>query len=126
MAGNLSELPKVLDHTFYADLDPFFHFVTLETLGNGALPDVAFETLSGGKSEEHDIVKKLRKSDKKRLDHIQSLGRIFRYFSSETLILMLISGEPFGPFAKVSSLVRNDKLNEVFSSLADGKTSRSN
>lgn len=118
MTDEWAKLPDVLDNQYYEELDPFFYFSTIETLAQGSLPDMKMEFPDGTTTESHVVFEKLKKSGERQLNYIKSLRRVFRYFSSETLILLILSGGPFGPFIRISSVVKFAKLNAVFASVA--------
>jgi len=107
-----------LERQFLEGFDPFFHYVTLEAMSNGVLDNFQIESDEGDALLDHEIIAQIQTSDKKRNDHILSLARVFRYFAAETLVLLLVSAPPFGPFARAASILRFDRINRVFGDLA--------
>ncbi|MDP2062725.1 MAG: hypothetical protein Q8J98_06400 [Phaeovulum sp.] len=113
-----------LERQFLEGFDPFFHYVTLEAMSNGVLDTFQIQNDEGDELLDHEIIRQLQASEKKRSDHISSLARVFRYFAAETLVLLIVSGPPFGPFARAASTLRYDEMNKVFDDLANRKVPR--
>ena len=98
------------DFFFYRTFDPV-HFVRLAA--QFKLPPYVSEATGEGK----DLIP----DNAELFDHTrQSFFRFVRYLSSETLVLLILSGYPLGPAPRLMENLRGSKLNKVFSTLASG------
>jgi len=108
-----------LERQCLESLDPFAHFVLLDSVDTfNPLPFAISDKITGETISDHPISDVIRLSESKRQDSVKALKRVFRYFSSETLVLMLLSGRPLGPFVRLSNVLRGKKLDDTFKSIA--------
>ncbi len=124
---NTFDLTSVLESTereVLNNIDPFFHYVLLEAVSKGNLPNYKLHGSDGNEISDHEVVDLLRASEEKLGDHVRSLGRVFRYFASETMFLLLLSGRPFGPFVRTVSMLRYGKLNSAFEAISERRIPR--
>ncbi|MFV1877384.1 hypothetical protein [Nioella sp.] len=107
---NYSSAMSEADFFFYRTFDPV-HFVRLAA--QFKLPPYVSEATGEGK----DLIP----DNAELFDHTrQSFFRFLRYLSSETLVLLVLSGYPLGPAPRLMEKLRGSKLNRVFSTLAAG------
>lgn len=118
-ANLIATLSETTDRDYYENLDPFFHYMTLDALKNAQISEFRLREKGSDRVNDHRLLEILKRSDSLRSEHLKSLGRVFRYFSAETLLLIILSGGPFGPFARLSSNLKFNELNQVFSKISD-------
>lgn len=115
----VEEFIGAIDLTFYMDFDPFFHFITFERLRESNPPKIRVRDDLTDKIISHSVITRIENSRENASKNVIALGRVFRYFSSEMLILLILSSGHFGPFLRVVSKYRNDQLNNIFISISN-------
>lgn len=118
------EVVSEIEKHVLTEFDPFLHYVMLESMVNGSLPTVTAEGSDGEPVLDHGVVLALARSKERRSTHLRSLARVLRYFASETMIVLLLSGRIFGPFSRLASMLRHDVLNGVFEDISSRRVPR--
>lgn len=108
MFEEYDEIDRRIDKHFYGSLDPFFFLrIAIQFHGSARQEIVA-------KFGDDDASEMLDNFEESRFSTI----RFSRYLASETLLLVLVSAYPFGPFTRLSSKLKNDHLNDLFHAIA--------
>ncbi len=99
-------------------LDPFCLPMILATLQANRPADFRFADYSGNEVLDGGIAASLKKSRENFDKHKAALARVFRFFSSETMLLLLLANSRFGTFLWLSTKLRYDDLHDVFVSIS--------
>jgi hypothetical protein len=102
---------REMDLEFFRRFDPFSHFVASELVHTGNFDNYSAEFENG---EPHPINEALKCSFQRVESQKKVFTRVFRYFASETLMLLILSSPPHAPFYRVASTLRGLKLNKAF------------
>lgn len=113
-----SEFVKSIDRAFYSDFDPFYFWTLSECVHHAEPKKLLVEDIEAGTTlYSHELLSQLKKSRERYQDYSNYLVRALRYFSSETLVLLVLCGTDFGPLARVASIMRDTKLVNAHKSL---------
>lgn len=111
-----------LDRRFYSNFDPFYFWTVAECVNKVTPSNMQIQDVkSCGVLAEHSVLEQLKKSRDRYEEYSTQTIRALRYFSSETLVLFVLCGSDFGPFARIASTMRSDKLADVYRALKDEK-----
>lgn len=118
---SLEKLIEREDNRFYDSFDPFYFWTLAQSFnpvldGHIRVKYLDEETAS----QSHPLALQLKKSQESLKNYNALVARAFRYFSAETLLLFLVSGDKFGPFARAASLPSR-RVAELVREIADGK-----
>ena len=121
-ADDLQRFLTDVDRKFYAEFDPFYFWTLAECLNKATPSSLRIQDIDSGEVlGEHSVLDGLKKSRERYEEYAIHTIRALRYFSSETLVLFVLCGSDFGPFARIASTMRERALAQVYRALKDEK-----
>ncbi|MBR9651256.1 hypothetical protein [Thalassovita aquimarina] len=114
------EMIEKIERNFYADFDPFYFWIMADRVHTASPAKLQVHDENREVISDHPLNDRLERAIANYDKYASYTVRALRYFSSETLMLLLLSAPKSNPFPRTASVLRGDRLLEPIRSIASG------